>query len=200
LHLDRFLLPLRLLFVLLVTEQHHVLEERDQLGALVLAKRGVGIAHRRRLAAVRPDRLVQRRRAPVVQIGIGRADAPERPGLTFGPDFAADVLAKGEGGEITLQFACGEGSMIERLETHGGMPLPPYIKRPRGGDPRDRDDYQTLFARRAGAVAAPTAALHFTDPWLSPAPHPAADGRRYCSTTRSTCSISMGPVSGWPDD
>ena len=84
--------------------------------------------------------------------------------------------------------------MIERLETHGGMPLPPYIKRPRGGDPRDRDDYQTLFARRAGAVAAPTAALHFTDPWLSPAPHPAADGRRYCSTTRSTCSISMGLI------
>ena len=47
------------------------------------------------------------------------------------------------------------------------MPLPPYIKRPRGGDPRDRDDYQTLFARRAGAVAAPTAALHFTAPLMA---------------------------------
>ena len=47
------------------------------------------------------------------------------------------------------------------------MPLPPYIKRPRGGDPRDRDDYQTLFARRAGAVAAPTAALHFTEPLMA---------------------------------
>ena len=42
------------------------------------------------------------------------------------------------------------------------MPLPPYIKRPPEGDPRDRADYQTMFARRAGAVAAPTAALHFT--------------------------------------
>ena len=42
------------------------------------------------------------------------------------------------------------------------MPLPPYIKRPRGGDPRDRGDYQTMFARAEGAVAAPTAGLHFT--------------------------------------
>jgi S-adenosylmethionine:tRNA ribosyltransferase-isomerase len=42
------------------------------------------------------------------------------------------------------------------------MPLPPYIKRLRGGDPRDRADYQTIFARAEGAVAAPTAGLHFT--------------------------------------
>ena len=42
------------------------------------------------------------------------------------------------------------------------MPLPPYIKRPRGGDARDRADYQTIFARAEGAVAAPTAGLHFT--------------------------------------
>ncbi len=43
------------------------------------------------------------------------------------------------------------------------MPLPPYIKRAAGGDPRDRDRYQTIFAARAGAVAAPTAGLHFTE-------------------------------------
>jgi S-adenosylmethionine:tRNA ribosyltransferase-isomerase len=46
------------------------------------------------------------------------------------------------------------------------MPLPPYIKRPRGGDPRDRSDYQTIFARTEGAVAAPTAGLHFTQTLL----------------------------------
>jgi len=88
-----------------------------------------------------------------------------RPGdlLVFAPGFAAEVLAKGEGGEVTLDFAACEGSLIDHLETHGAMPLPPYIKRPRGGDPRDRENYQTLFARRAGAVAAPTAALHFTE-------------------------------------
>jgi S-adenosylmethionine:tRNA ribosyltransferase-isomerase len=48
------------------------------------------------------------------------------------------------------------------LDRHGDMPLPPYIKRPRGGDASDRADYQTLHAAREGAVAAPTAGLHFT--------------------------------------
>jgi S-adenosylmethionine:tRNA ribosyltransferase-isomerase len=82
--------------------------------------------------------------------------------LTFGRDFDATVLAKGEGGEITLGFACAPQALLERLEAEGQMPLPPYIRRARHGDPRDRADYQTMFAERAGAVAAPTAALHFT--------------------------------------
>jgi S-adenosylmethionine:tRNA ribosyltransferase-isomerase len=130
---------------------------------------------------VLPTRLVGRRGESVVEVtlhaheegGCWRAFAKPgrrcRPGdrLVFAPDFAADVLTKGEGGEVTLQFACGEGSMTGQLEAYGTMPLPPYIKRPRGGDPRDRDDYQTLFARRAGAVAAPTAALHFTEPLMA---------------------------------
>jgi S-adenosylmethionine:tRNA ribosyltransferase-isomerase len=47
------------------------------------------------------------------------------------------------------------------------MPLPPYIKRSAGGDPRDRADYQTIFAREEGAVAAPTAGLHFTEALLA---------------------------------
>ena len=87
-----------------------------------------------------------------------------RPGdrLEFAPDFAAEVLVRGEGGEILLAFEGDPAAMVARLEAYGAMPLPPYIRRPRGGDARDRDDYQTLFARRPGAVAAPTAALHFT--------------------------------------
>ena len=76
--------------------------------------------------------------------------------------------------------------MIGRLEAHGAMPLPPYIKRPRGGDPRDRDDYQTLFARRAGAVAAPTAALHFTEPLM------AALARRGIRHTFVTLHVGAG--------
>jgi len=87
--------------------------------------------------------------------------------LQFGPELAAEVLAKGEGGEVTLAFALAEAALLERLEAVGQMPLPPYIKRPPGGDPRDRQDYQTMFAERAGAVAAPTAALHFTAPLMS---------------------------------
>jgi S-adenosylmethionine:tRNA ribosyltransferase-isomerase len=87
-----------------------------------------------------------------------------RPGdvLTFAPELAAEIVAKGEGGEIALDFRCQGEELGESLERHGTMPLPPYIRRPRGGDPHDREDYQTLFARRDGAVAAPTAALHFT--------------------------------------
>jgi S-adenosylmethionine:tRNA ribosyltransferase-isomerase len=82
--------------------------------------------------------------------------------LSFGGDLEAEVLAKGEGGEITLGFACASEVLLERLESCGEMPLPPYIKRPPGGDAQDRADYQTMFALRPGAVAAPTAALHFT--------------------------------------
>jgi S-adenosylmethionine:tRNA ribosyltransferase-isomerase len=82
--------------------------------------------------------------------------------LEFGPDLAAEVRTKGEGGEVTLGFACTDEVLLERLRAVGQMPLPPYIKRPKSGDPADRLDYQTLFARYDGAVAAPTAALHFT--------------------------------------
>jgi S-adenosylmethionine:tRNA ribosyltransferase-isomerase len=82
--------------------------------------------------------------------------------LWFGTDFCAEVLAKGEGGEITLGFDCPPETLLQRLGAYGQMPLPPYIKRPPEGDPHDRRDYQTMFARHRGAVAAPTAALHFT--------------------------------------
>ena len=82
--------------------------------------------------------------------------------LSFGGDLEAEVLAKGEGGEITLGFGCAPEVLLERLEACGQMPLPPYIKRPLQGDAQDRADYQTMFAVRPGAVAAPTAALHFT--------------------------------------
>ena len=51
-------------------------------------------------------------------------------------------------------------SIAELIERHGHVPLPPYIRRPDGG--RDREDYQTVYARKPGAVAAPTAGLHFT--------------------------------------
>jgi S-adenosylmethionine:tRNA ribosyltransferase-isomerase len=82
--------------------------------------------------------------------------------VQFGAGLAAEVLAKTGDGEVTLEFGATAEALLERLEVAGQMPLPPYIKRPAGGDPRDRLDYQTLFARRPGAVAAPTAALHFT--------------------------------------
>jgi S-adenosylmethionine:tRNA ribosyltransferase-isomerase len=86
-----------------------------------------------------------------------------RPGdrIGFAPDFAAEVANKGENGAVLLDFACGRDGMMEKLEAYGAAPLPHYIRRA-DPDPRDRDDYQTVFAARPGAVAAPTAGLHFT--------------------------------------
>lgn len=86
--------------------------------------------------------------------------------IDFAADFSARVGDKGEHGEVALHFDCEGEAFRAALARNGAMPLPPYIKRPRGGDPRDRDDYQTIFAREEGAVAAPTAGLHFTSALL----------------------------------
>jgi S-adenosylmethionine:tRNA ribosyltransferase-isomerase len=82
--------------------------------------------------------------------------------IVFAKDFAAHVTEKHPEGDVTLRFDLEATAFREALPRHGAMPLPPYIKRPRGGDARDRADYQTIFARTEGAVAAPTAGLHFT--------------------------------------
>jgi len=75
----------------------------------------------------------------------------------------ATVEAKGEGGEVTLAFAFHGPMLDQALAERGDMPLPPYIAGRRAVDDRDRTDYQTMFAREEGSVAAPTAGLHFTD-------------------------------------
>ncbi len=75
--------------------------------------------------------------------------------------FRARVLDRMEGGEVRLRFPPGT-DVLAALDEHGETPLPPYIERPGGADERDRDDYQTVYARSPGAVAAPTAGLHLT--------------------------------------
>ena len=74
----------------------------------------------------------------------------------------ATVEAKGDAGEITLAFDFHGSVLDEAIQALGEMPLPPYIAGKRQTDDRDRVDYQTMFAEREGAVAAPTAGLHFT--------------------------------------
>ena len=74
----------------------------------------------------------------------------------------AEVVEKSDGGEVLLDFALAGPALDEAIERHGIMPLPPYIASKRGEDGRDAADYQTAFAREPGAVAAPTAGLHFT--------------------------------------
>jgi S-adenosylmethionine:tRNA ribosyltransferase-isomerase len=81
--------------------------------------------------------------------------------IDFGHGVTALAGAKAEDGSILLSFE-GTEAVELLLERAGRMPLPPYIAGKREADARDADDYQTMFAREKGAVAAPTAALHFT--------------------------------------
>jgi S-adenosylmethionine:tRNA ribosyltransferase-isomerase len=123
-----------------------------------------------------PARLFGRRGAAGVEVTLhkcvaaGRWRAFARPArklkqgdvIAFDGGLSTTVAEKGEGGEVELAFDRGGAELMAALAAVGRMPLPPYIKRPAGADERDRADYQTIFAARDGAVAAPTAGLHFT--------------------------------------
>ncbi|MGH6839596.1 MAG: tRNA preQ1(34) S-adenosylmethionine ribosyltransferase-isomerase QueA [Methylocella sp.] len=74
----------------------------------------------------------------------------------------AEVVSKGGDGDVLLKFALVGATLDEAIERIGQMPLPPYILSRRPADDKDTQDYQTLFAQKPGAVAAPTASLHFT--------------------------------------
>ncbi len=78
--------------------------------------------------------------------------------VEFASDFAAEILDRGEHGERTIRLDCP--SVDQALESHGHIPLPPYIRRP--DTSHDKTRYQTVFANPPGSVAAPTAGLHFT--------------------------------------
>ena len=86
--------------------------------------------------------------------------------IEFGANVRATAICRDDAGAVLLHFH-GDEPVELLLERAGEMPLPPYIASKRGTDEADRDDYQTIFARREGAVAAPTAALHFTDRLLT---------------------------------
>jgi S-adenosylmethionine:tRNA ribosyltransferase-isomerase len=79
----------------------------------------------------------------------------------------AEVAQIFEGGEILLRFDFHGPVLEEAIDALGHMPLPPYIAARREDDDKDRDDYQTLFAKHEGSVAAPTAGLHFTNELLA---------------------------------
>ena len=121
-----------------------------------------------------PARLAGRRGEAKVELTLHRRVADDRwqafakparrlrPGdrVAFADEFSATVEAR-DGPEVSLVFDRGDTALAEALQRHGAMPLPPYLRR--AADARDRDDYQTVFARCEGAVAAPTAGLHFTE-------------------------------------
>ena len=128
-----------------------------------------------------PARLVGKKGDGKVEVTLTRANADgtwqalARPArklkqgvaIGFADGFSAAVTAKGEGGEVTLAFDTGSDDLMTLLDRHGIMPLPPYIDRKAGPEAQDRNDYQTVYADQTGAVAAPTAGLHFTDELLA---------------------------------
>ncbi len=82
--------------------------------------------------------------------------------IVFDDKLNAKVLEKLPNGPVVVQFNLSGGDLFAYLHQVGTMPLPPYIKRLWGGQVSDKADYQTIYAHHEGAVAAPTAGLHFT--------------------------------------
>jgi S-adenosylmethionine:tRNA ribosyltransferase-isomerase len=113
------------------------------------------------------------RLGPERWLALARPAKRLKPGdrITFGEggnvcllgELAATVEERGAEGDVTLTFELSGVALDEAIAALGAMPLPPYIASRRPADERDRSDYQTLFAREEGAVAAPTAGLHFTE-------------------------------------
>jgi S-adenosylmethionine:tRNA ribosyltransferase-isomerase len=105
------------------------------------------------VALVKPARRMQP--GDVVRFG-------EEGKVCFLGQLDATVEEKGEEGDVVLAFAFHGPVLDQAIAERGDAPLPPYIAARRAPDERDRTDYQTMFAREEGAVAAPTAGLHFT--------------------------------------
>jgi S-adenosylmethionine:tRNA ribosyltransferase-isomerase len=114
--------------------------------------------------AVRVEATLHRRLSPSGWTAFMKPGKRLKPGdrVVFGERFEAEVVDKADGGEVTLAFDLIGPDLDAAIRDHGLMPLPPYIAAKRAEDDRDRSDYQTVYAREDGSVAAPTAGLHFT--------------------------------------
>lgn len=100
-------------------------------------------------------------------LALGKASKGLREGERIelaGSDLRVEVLGRREQGEVELRLSA-PGPVAERIAAHGAMPLPPYIRRP--ATAADAERYQTVFAQHEGAVAAPTAGLHFSTELLA---------------------------------
>ena len=130
---------------------------------------------------VLPTRFFGRRDAVAVEVtlversgdsawwALARPGKRLRPGdrVELAPGLVANVAGKDGAGRVRLDFPLAGEALLAAIRGSGAMPLPPYIRRPKGGDAHDAADYQTVFARRDGAVAAPTASLHLTEELLA---------------------------------
>ncbi len=113
----------------------------------------------RKATGGRVEVLVERITGPHEALAHVRASKSPKPGAVLHLEGGVEAEVTGrEGALFALRFA-GPAPVLELLERHGHVPLPPYLARV--DTPEDRERYQTVFARRPGAVAAPTAGLHF---------------------------------------
>ena len=167
------------------------LEQRDASRLMVIDREAGTIAHRTFSALpelLEPNDLLVVNRSRVVKarllgtrdgsgapaevfllaaVGDGRHEAMVSPGgklkpgrtVTFAPGFTAEIMSVTERGTRIVQLRASAG-IDAAIDAHGHIPLPPYIER--GDDAADVERYQTVYAREAGSVAAPTAGLHFT--------------------------------------
>jgi S-adenosylmethionine:tRNA ribosyltransferase-isomerase len=105
---------------------------------------------------------------PAKRVSVGdRLIFSQGGNTSFLSELKADVVGRGADGEALLSFELSGPALDEALHAVGHVPLPPYIALKRQEDARDRVDYQTMFAAHEGAVAAPTAGLHFTPELLA---------------------------------
>jgi len=115
-----------------------------------------------------------------------RASHPPGPGgrFSFDEGIEGEVLERLEGGTFLVRLTA-PSRLEERRRRAGLLPLPPYIQRPEGPRPSDEDRYQTVYATRPGAVAAPTAGLHLTEELL--------DRLAERGVERATLTLLVGP-------
>ncbi len=133
------------------------------------------------------------------RIGPGRWRAFARPlrrlrvndSISFAQNFTAKVTDVEKSVDIVLEFNLSGAALDAAIAQHGTMPLPPYIAAKRPVDARDIQDYQTLFARVEGSVAAPTASLHFTEELMHSLEK---KGIKHCFTTLHVGAGTFLPV------
>ncbi|GAA0562889.1 tRNA preQ1(34) S-adenosylmethionine ribosyltransferase-isomerase QueA [Rhizomicrobium electricum] len=130
----------------------------------VIQARLRGIRERAGSPGAKIELLLHRRSAPDRFWAFARPAKKLHPGdtLKLGTSIAAHVVARGEAGEVEIGFELTGARLDAAIAAEGETPLPPYIAGKRKADTRDIADYQTIYAREEGSVAAPTAGLHFT--------------------------------------
>ena len=136
---------------------------------------------------VKMEATLMKRLAPDTWRTLAKPGKRLKPGdqAVFG-NLTGEIIAKGEAGQVDIRFDCSDANLDAAIAIAGVPPLPPYIAARRGADVEDEADYQTIFAENSGAVAAPTASLHFDDDVMT------SLAIKGVNTTRLTLHVGAG--------